>query len=202
MNEDHCESDNFHTDKSRVVHTPSFGMDRMYERPVPMRRSDSGLASRDYRPRMGGPELVTSWPLGTAPGQTTPGDDEWVLTASEFTMLQRTLFQLPYLGPIDYNKMYLNVRGRGRVECSGATMTLRISNENLSGKPYETEIDLTNTENEPFISPMVELTPDGDEYGTHTFIGAEMYGGYTFEGKITDGSAYLDQGTAVQLWSE
>lgn len=116
--------------------------------------------------------------------------------------LKRTLLQLPYLGPIDYNKIYLNIRGRGRVEPTGETLMLRLSNENLSGKPYETEITLANTEMQPFISPMVEITPDGREYGAHEFIGKEMYGGFTLEGKVSSGSAYLDQGTTVQLWSE
>lgn len=194
--------------ESKVVHAPGFGEDtkqgtnRMYDRPSPTDASDSGLASRDYRPRTGGPELITSWPLGPAPGQTEPGDADWKLTEPEFTTLGRTLLQLPYLGPIDYTKIYLNVRGRGRVEQPGAVLRLRISNEALTGKPYETEIELTNTETEPFISPMVELTPDGREYGEHEFIGKEMYGGYTLEGKISEGSAYLDRGTAVQLWSE
>lgn len=194
--------------ESRVIHAPGFGEEREHgsnrfqDRPTPTGKSDSSLASRDYRPRTGGPDLITSWPLGPAPGQTEPGDIDWELTEPEFTTLGRTLLQLPYLGPIDYTKIYLNVRGRGRVEQSGVVLTLRISNEALSGKPYETEIELTNTETEPFISPMVELTPDGREYGEHEFIGKEMYGGYTLEGKVSDGSAYLDQGTAVQLWSE
>lgn len=188
----------------RKIHAPQSdsGLNRMISRPEPTERTDCGLASRDYRPRTGGPELVTSWPLGPAPGQTEPGDVQWELTDSEFTTVQRTLFQLPYLGPIDYTKIYLNVRGRARVNRDGETLTLRIENHNLSGKPYETEIRLQNTQDEPFISPMIEFTPDGREYGPHEFIGKEMYGGYSLDAKVSDGSAHLDQGTAVQLWSE
>lgn len=208
MTEHSRESTSSEDETERVVHAPGSGEDathgtnRMLERRPPTTSSSSGLASRDYRPRTGGPELVASWPLGPAPGQTEPGDDPWILEDRSFTLLKRTLLQLPYLGPIDYNKIYLNVRGRGHVESSAETVTLRLSNENLSGKPYETEISLSNDESEPFILPMVDASPDGREYGSHDFIGKEMYGGVSLEGKVSGGRAFLDQGTAIQLWSE
>lgn len=202
------ESESLDTGDERTVHAPGSGAasdqnpNRMHERPSPTGNSQSGLVSRDYRPRTGGPELIMSWPLGTAPQQTKPGDDDWVLESMAFTSLKRALVQLPYLGPIDYTKIYLNVRGAGRVDSEGEVLTLRLSSENLSGKPYEIELELTNNETEPFISPMVEFTPDARDYGEHEFIGKEMYGAISLEGKITDGAAYLDQGTAIQVWSE
>lgn len=201
------ESETSGDDAERVVHAPGFGetsnhgTNRMYDRPSPTGNSRSGLVSRDYRPRTG-PELITSWPLGTAPDQTRPGDVDWVLEATALTTLKRALVQLPYLGPIDYTKIYLNVRGAGMIDGAGEVLTLRLSSENLSGKPYETEMELSNAEMEPFISPMVEFTPDAREYGEHEFIGKEMYGAITLEGKVSGGRAYIDQGTAIQLWSE
>jgi len=192
----------------RVVHAPGSDTvargkaNRMLGRRPPTDQSSSGLASRDYQPRTGGPELVASWTLGPPPGQTEPGGDPWSLESPEFTQLKRVLFQLPYLGSVDYSKLYLNVRGKGHVELSDATLTLRLSKENLSGKPYETAVTLSNAESAPFILPMVEAVPDGREYGPHNFIGKEMYGGVALEGKVSDGRAFLDQGTAIQLWSE
>lgn len=193
---------------TREIHAPGFGEESAYgtnrsiNRPPTTEQSESGLVSRDYHPRTGGPELITSWPLGPAPSQNQPGEVMWTLENTEYCTIHSTLFQLPYLGPVDYNKIYLNVRGRGRVENKNTRLSLRVSPINLSGKPYEAEIEITNTESEPFITQMAEVAPDGREYGEHEFIGKEMYSGYELDVKVDGEQAYLHPGTAVQLWSE
>lgn len=179
---------------------PDTAPDRTEPRRSPVDRSEAGLVSRDYQPRHGGPELVASWPLGPAPGQTEPGDVDWTVESEAFVQLQRNLTFTHFLGPIDYTKLYLGVRGRGRAE--GGTLTLRLETVHLEGDAYETEIDLRNGEDEPFGTPMVEATPDARDYREHEFIGREMYGGYVLSARVSGGVGYLDQGTAVHLWSE
>lgn len=164
----------------------------------PIGRSTSGLVSRDYRPRTRGPKLITSWPLGPAPGQTEPGDQDWEITTAEFVPIQKNRLTLPYAAPVDYAPTYLNVRGRVSVD-SGATLTLRLENCQLSGKPYDVTIDLRNVTNADFQSPFVEFTPERpseyDRYG-------EVYAGYELLAKVEGGAGFLDQGTSVQYWSE
>jgi len=181
---------------AEAVQTPGGDENRMLARRSPVGQSSSGLASRDYQPRTGGPELVASWPLGPAPDSTSPGVEEWQVPAEESVVLQRNFLQLPYLGPIDYSPLYLNVMGAASVD--GGTMRVELANQNLSGKPYEHEVELTNDEREPFVVPMVEVAPETDEHGE---IG-KSYGGYELRASTTDGTGYVDPGTTVQLWSE
>lgn len=180
---------------------PDTAANRIVERRDPVPQSESGLLSRDYQPRSGGPELIASWPLGTPPEQETPGGDPWRILDTDFVQLQRNLTVNHFLGPIEYTKLYLGVRGRGRV-ANGGILTLRLEQLHLEGEAYETQIDLTNDSDAPFMTPMVECTPDARDYREHSFIGREMYGGYVFSAKVTSGTGYLDQGTAVHLWSE
>jgi hypothetical protein len=174
---------------------------RLIERRDPVEQSKSGLLSRDYQPRHGGPELIASWPLGNAPGQTEPGNVDWEVNSEEYVQLQRNLTVNHFLGPIEYTKIYAGVRGRGRVE-GGGTLSLRLEPLHLEGEEYRTTITLTNSEDEPFMTPMVEFTPDARDYREHSFIGREMYGGYVLSAKVDTGTGYLDQGTGVHLWSE
>lgn len=173
----------------------------MIERRDPSQESASGLVSRDYQPRTGGPEMVASWPLGAPPTQNGLGDDEWEITTEEFVTIQRNLTVTNFLGAIEYTKLYGGVRGRVRVT-DGATLSLRFSPIHLEGEQYETTVQFSCTETSPFITPMVEFTPDSRDYREHSFIGREMYGGYELEARVEDGTGYLDQGTAVHLWSE
>jgi len=181
---------------------PDTAENRLVGRRDAAEHSESGLLSRDYQPRHGGPELVASWPLGPAPGQTAPGDVDWTVESEEFVTLQRNLTVTQFLGPIDYTKLYAGVRGRCRVS-SGATLTLRLRPVHLEGEAYETTVDLVNETDEPFVTPMVEVAPDDrDAYRDHAFIGRETYGGYVLSAKASGGTGHLDQGTAVHLWSE
>lgn len=180
---------------------PDTAGNRLRDRRPPDEHSRSGLVSRDYQPRHGGPELVTSWPLGTPPGQSRPGGDDWTIESEEFVQLQRNLTVNHFLGPIEFTKLYVGVRGRGRVDAEG-TLTLRLEPIHLEGEEYRTSIELSNEDDAPFMTPMVELTPDARDYREHSFIGREMYGGYVLSAKVTGGTGYLDQGTAVNLWSE
>lgn len=173
----------------------------MIDRRDPVPESESGLLSRDYQPRTGGPEMITSWPLGIPPEQNQPGGGPWQIEGNEFTQLQRNLTVNHFLGPIEFTKLYLGVRGRGYVT-NGGTLTLRLEQLHLEGPQYETEIELSNESDAPFMTPMVECMPDRRDYREHSFIGREMYGGYVLSAKVTSGIGYLDQGTAVHLWSE
>lgn len=175
---------------------------RLVERRDPVDRSDAGLVSRDYQPRHGGPELIASWPLGPPPRQSEPGDLDWVVTDEEFVQLQRNLTVTHLVGPIEYTKIYLGVRGTGQIDTAEETFRLRLGTTHLEGDRFETEIELSNTTPEPFVTPMVEFAPDGPEYREHSFIGREMYGGYVLSASVTGGTGYLDQGTSVHLWSE
>jgi len=181
---------------AEAIQTPGGDENRMLARRSPVDRSSSGLASRDYQPRTGGPELVASWPLGPAPDSASPGVEDWRVPADETAVLQRNFLQLPYLGPIDYSPLYLNVMGAARV--AGDVMRIELANQNLAGKPYEHEIELTNEERAPFVVPMVEVAPETDEHGE---LG-KSYGGYELRASTSDGPGYVDPGTTVQLWSE
>lgn len=181
---------------------PDTADNRIVERRDPAEHSDSGLLSRDYQPRYGGPELIASWPLGPTPDQTDPGNVDWEVTTHEFVQLQRNLTVTPFVGPIEHSKIYLGVRGTGCVEIEGETLTLRLKTTHLKGSAYETEIDLSNTSMQPFMTPMVEFAPDAMDYRDHTFIGREMYGGYVLSAAVSGGTGYLDQGTSVHLWGE
>lgn len=184
------------------ANVPDTADNRMVQRRPPTEHSESGLLSRDYQPSHGGPELIASWPLGPTPDQTEPGDVDWEVTGDEFVQLQRNLTVNNFLGPFEEAKVYAGVRGRARVE-GGGTLTLKLDTVHLEGDGYETEIDLVNEESEPFITPMVEFLPDDrNDYREHSFIGREMYGGYAFSAKVEGGTGYVDQGTAVHLWSE
>jgi hypothetical protein len=70
---------------------PDTAKNRLHDRRPPDEYSRSGLVSRDYQPRHGGPELVASWPLGIPPGQSRPGGDDWRVESEEFVQLQRNL---------------------------------------------------------------------------------------------------------------
>ncbi|WP_284007599.1 hypothetical protein [Haloarcula pelagica] len=165
-------------------------------RPSPLDASSSGLASRDYRPRTGGPELVTSWPLGPAPGADGPGDADWSVETGKYVTLQRSRFTLPYLGGHDDVPLYLNVVGHVSVE-TGATLSLWLTQRHLDGDHYETEVDLTRTGD--LQTPMVEVAPDDPDAIRD---GREVYGGFTLRARVEDGTATVDRGTAVQLFSE
>jgi hypothetical protein len=173
---------------------------RMLSRRSPVKQSDAALVSRDYQPRVGGPELVASWPLGPPPSQTGPGDDDWEVTAPDYVTLQRNFLTVPYVAPIDCTILYLNVCGRARTSAGDVTLTLRLTSDHVecSGEPYETTISVSDEGGDYFVSPMVEFAPDTGEYKP----GHDIVSGYGFEAKVSDGSGYVDQGSAVQLWSE
>lgn len=180
---------------------PDMASNRIVDRRDPVPESESGLVSRDYQPRHGGPEMVASWPLGAPPTQEGLGDDDWTVESEEFVTLQRNLTVTNFLGAIEYTKLYGGVRGRVRVS-DGATLYLRFESIHLEGDQYETTVEFTCTQPSPFITPMIEFTPDARDYRDHSFIGREMYGGYELEARVEDGTGYVDQGTAVHLWSE
>jgi len=189
-------------DGDRTVHAPdaataSGDPNRMLGRESPVERSSSGLASRDYRPRTGGPELVASWPLGPSPSQEGPGAEDWTVGSTEPVVLQRNYLQLPYLGPIDYSPLYLNVMGSAYVD-AGERLTLTLANRHLSGKPYECAVELTNDERKPFVLPMSEVAPETAEHG----VEGKEYGSYELRAAVSGGTGHVDPGTAVQLWSE
>jgi len=182
------------------VDEPRADRNRMLARRSPTDRSESALASRDYQPRTGGPELVASWRLGAPPGQTEPGRVPWEITDTEYVTLQSTLLSPPYLTGVNYAPAYLTVCGRGAVDTAGETLSVELSNSVLSGKPYETEIELTNTEPGPFMTPLVECTPDRPDYESKPW-GPE-YPEYRLSAKVSGGTGTLDPATNVQLWSE
>lgn len=201
---DHPDSDDHQTGTQRRGDLPArsdVADNRIVTRRDPVEQSESALVSRDYQPRHGGPELIASWPLGPAPRQSAPGDVDWEVRSETFTQLQRNLTVTHLLGPIEYTKLYAGVRGRGRVE-GGGELALRLEPLHLEGEAFQTSIALTNDTDEPFVTPMVEFTPDARTYRDHEFIGREMYGGYALSARAENGTGYLDQGTAVHLWSE
>lgn len=140
---------------------------------------------------------MASWPLGPSPTQPAAAVEDWTITSSSFVVLQANFLQLPYLGPIDYSPLYLNVMGAGEVE-ENETLTLQLANEHLSGKPYEGTIELTDSERQLFVIPMIEIAPETDDHGP---LGKE-YARYELRAKVSGGEASVDPGTTVQLWSE
>jgi hypothetical protein len=171
---------------------------RMLGRRSPVDQSESSLISHDYQPRTGGPELIASWPLGPAPRQREPGDIDWQISACDFVTLQKNSMLMPYIGPLDYTKIYLGVCGQAYVDAVGEELTVKLTNRNLSGKPYETDATINANSSEYFVSPMVDFAPETDEYENE----GRLFGGYELRAKVSDGTGYIDQGTAVQLWSE
>lgn len=190
----------------RELHVPEAAIraesdpNRMLSRRSPIGRSRPSLVSRDYQPRTGGPELVASWPLGPTPTQSGLGDHPWEVAETEYVTLQKNFLALPFVAPIECSLLYLNFCGRGRTGPGDETLTLRLTTDHLerSGKPYETEIDLSDAEGEYFLSPMVEFAPDTGDYRP----GHDIVSGYEFQAKVSGGTGYVDQGSAVQLWSE
>lgn len=181
---------------------PTTAPNRQTDRRPTDKHSTTGLVSRDYQPTHGGPELIASWPLGPTPRQTEPGNVDWKVTERDMVQLQRNLTVNHFLGPIEHAKLYLGVRGRARVGTAGESLTLALETTHLEGEEYETRIKLTNESREPFMTPMIEFVPDARDYREHSFIGREMYGGYVLSASVSGGTGYVDQGTAVHLWSE
>lgn len=166
------------------------------ERPSPIDASESGLVSRDYRPRTPGPELVTSWPLGPAPTADSLDETDWQIETADYVSLQRVRLSLPYLGGHDFAPLYLNVVGHVTVE-TDATLSLWLTQRHLDGEHYELNVDLARTGN--FQTPMIEVAPDDPEAIEQ---GREVYGGFTLRARVEDGSATVGSGTAVQLFTE
>jgi len=173
---------------------------RMLSRRSPVDRSESGLVSRDYQPRTGGPELVASWQLGSPPAQTELGDVDWEITQTEYVTLQRNILSPPYVAGSNYSPTYLVVCGRGRVDTDGETLSIELTNSHLSGKPYETEIELTNTDERPFMTPLIEVSPDRPDYEGKPW--GSRVPEYVLSAKVSGGTAHLNRATSVQLWSE
>lgn len=184
----------------REVVDPLADHTRMLGRRSPIHRSDSALVSRDYQPHHGGPELVTSWALGAPPTQTSIGDEPWEITSNEDVTLQKTILSPPYLTDPHFAPAYLVVCGQGHVGADGDVLHLSLSNTSLSGKPYETEITLTNTAPAPFMTPLVEVTPDRADYEHKAWGSSPTM--YVLSACVSGTVAYLDAGTNVQLWSE
>lgn len=173
--------------------------ERTLDRDSPVDRSPSGLVSRDYQPLTRGPELLASWPLGSTPRQSEPGDIDWEITSDEYVIVQKNRLTLPYAGDIERAPLYLNVRGHVRVT-TGTTLTVYLRTTHLrDGKPYDVEIDLTHEEGDDFQTPFVEFAPERP--GDYTDLG-EVFAGYELKAKATGGTGYLDQGTSVALYSE
>jgi hypothetical protein len=189
----------------REVHVPGGGdatvdPNRMLSRRSPVGQSRPSTVSRDYQPRTGGPELVASWPLGAPPSQTEPGGEDWEVTDSEYVTLQKNYLNVPYVAPIECSILYLNVCGRAATSADDETLTLGLTTDHLevSGEPYETSIDLSAADGEYFLTPMIEFAPDTGEYEP----GHDIVSGYELRAKVSGGTGHVDQGTAVQLWSE
>lgn len=201
------QSDRFSIDQIDI-HSPSTPVEtqpdenRVLGRRSPIGRSPSSLVSRDYQPRTGGPELITSWPLGPSPSQDCPGDFDWELTATDPVVIQKNTFQQPYIGGLDYAPLYLNVIGWGELSTEGEELTLTLSHKVLSGKAFEATVSLKNTEKKPFASPMMEAVSESEEAQAQYDHLTKVFSGYELTAAVTGGTGYLDQGTCVQLWSE
>jgi len=165
-------------------------------RPSPLAASESGLASRDYRPRTAGPELVTSWSLGPAPSADGPDDADWRVERGEYVTLFETRFSLPHLGGHDFAPLYLNAVGHVAVDAD-ATLSLWLDQRHLRGEAYEIEVALRRTGD--FQTPMVEVAPDDPDAIRG---GREVYGGVALRARVEDGTASVGRETAVQLFSE
>lgn len=172
----------------------------MLGRRSPVKQSDSGLVSRDYQPRHGGPELVASWRLGAPPTQTELGSQPWEITQSEEVTLQQTILSPPYLTDPHYAPAYLVVCGEGHVAREGDSLHLSLSTTALSGKPYETEITLRTTQPAPFMTPLIEVTPDRADYETKAWGSTPTKA--VLSARVDGEAGYLDPATNVQLWSE
>lgn len=174
------------------------GGNRMLGRRSAAEQSQSGLVSRDYQPRTGGPELMASWPLGAPPRQTEPGDLDWRVTGTDWTMIQKHHFSMPYVGPIDYAKLYIGVTGIASVDEDEETLGVRLENRHVEGDAYDATARIHGTSDATFATPMIEFAPD-----VETFTGrGRTVGGYTVSARVSGGTAWIDQGTAVQLWAE
>jgi hypothetical protein len=173
--------------------------DRMLARRSPVDHSDSALVSRDYQPRVGGPELLASWPIGPPPGQET-GDEEWRITESEPTILQRNYLPVAYVAPIGCSIAYLNVCGRARTGSDDTVLTLELTTDHVrhGGEPYETTVEVSSEDSDYVISPMVEFAPDSGDYEPDGSIVAS----YELRASVSGGTGIVDRGTAVHLWSE
>lgn len=169
----------------------------LLSRRSPIDRSERGLVSRDYQPITGRPNLIASWPLGSAPGDDFV-EEPWPIDRTEFVAVQRNILTGPNLAPVEHAPTYLVVCGRGHVD-EGETLTVRLSNRYFSGKPYEVSLDVTASEPTPFLSTTVEFAPDEPDYEDND---ARIYPEYALEAKVTGGTGYLHPGTNVQLWSE
>jgi hypothetical protein len=181
--------------EDRTLHRPKSGdPNRMLSRSSPVTESETGLVSRDWQPRHGGPELIAAWPLGHPPERY--GDDEWDVPPGE-TVLQRNVFHLPYTGGVDYAPLYINVVGRAYHD-SGDELTLTLDCEHLSGDEFTSSVDLTTESEEPFVSPMVEFTPEVESY---TSLG-RIFGEYSLTVTADTAGGHVNQGTGVHLWSE
>jgi hypothetical protein len=172
------------------------GDNRTLDRRTPIEHSDSGLASRDYRPLVGGPKLISSWLLGVPPSDR--GDEEtWEVVSREWVTLQRNVLSAPHLGTLDSAPTYLVVCGRCHV-AEGTTLTIQLSNRYLSGKPYETTVTVNAEHSTPFCSPTVEFTPDR---GVYEEADGRHFPEYVLQAKVSSGTGYVNAGTNVQLWS-
>jgi hypothetical protein len=163
----------------------------------PLEASDSRLVSRDYRPLQDGPSLITSWPVGIPPTHRGSGE-HWEITDTEWTTLQRNVLSAPHLAPLDRSPTYLVVCGRGHVD-DGEVLEIRLDNRHLSGKPYETTLEIAAEDSVTFTTPTVEFTPDR---GVYEGSDARHYPEYSLEATVTGGTGYVNAGTNVQLWSE
>jgi len=174
----------------------------MLGRRSPTQWSQSGLVSRDYAPRTGGPELVCSWPLGPAPAQTEPGDVDWEISGDAPVTLQKNMLQQPYVGAVDHAPLYLNVVGRSNVSCADAKLWITLKHAVLSGKPFEVTFALDNTERAPFVSPMIEAVSESEAAREQYDHLTKVFSEYELSAHVEAGTGYLDQSTCVQLWSE
>lgn len=123
------------------------------------------------------------------------------MATKEFVTLQRNLTLTDFIGSIEYTRIYAGIWGRARVS-DGGRLTLRLRPIHLEADQYETTVKLVNSKERPFATPIVEFTLNTRDYREHSFIGQEMYGGYVLEARAESGTGFLDQGTAVYLWSE
>lgn len=170
---------------------------RQVGRRSPIGRTETGLASRDYQPQLGGPRMVTSWRLGAPPHQTGVEPEPWEIDTTEPVTVQETILSPPYVTDANFAPAYLVVCGRGCAERDDDVLRVGLSNSALSGKPYETEIEVKHTDPIPFTSPLVEVTPDRPDYV------AKAWSAEPTQYELTAaGTGYLDPATNVQLWSE
>lgn len=190
-------------DPSEWLHDPDLTGGRssdddaaIVRRQSPVDRSQSALASRDYRPVTAGPSLISSWLLGPPPaGRGT--DDVWQVGA-DWATLQRNTLSAPQLGPLDHAPTYIVVCGRAQVDEPDAAMEIHLANAHLSDKPYEASITITATDETVFTSPTVELTPDR---GVYEGLEARHFPEYVLRARATGGTGTVSAGTNVQLWS-